>query len=360
MDDAPPRHAPPSADMDTDPYSGRTLPRENPWVFVLNKHAKQTFATATLSSQAASQPGPQMAPPPKPSPRKPLPRLPPNNYTVVFRPRAGLNIATLTAPALTEALSAKCELPLQIFYRAVTLLLQPTPNVLVASTADPGLAVRLSDIQLQISASTYEFSTYMKPPPGTCRGVIHDLDPSVNNDNLSAYLQGNHPTLIHARIMGNTRSALLIFQGTRVPFYVKGGSVLLRCRPFCRSVQVRRVCGELGPCMELCPNPESLKCLDCGQPTPSTDHVCTPKCQLCLQPHTTAGKDCPRRFMPNSPTGKTLTQATHKVSWSALASRISSHSFLSNRIRSMAIHFSEQTISPHKQPVQAICPRTWA
>ncbi|KAM7312129.1 hypothetical protein ISCGN_009034 [Ixodes scapularis] len=152
----------------------------------------------------------------------------------------------------------------------------------------------------------------MKPPPGTCRGVIHGLDSSINKENLGAYLQGNYPTLLHARIMGNTRSALLTFQGTRVPFYVKGGSMLLRCRPFRRSVQVCHVCGELGHRMDVCPNPDSPKCLHCGQPTPSADHVCIPKCRLCSQPHTTAGKDCPRRFFPNSPTSKTFTQAADK------------------------------------------------
>ncbi|KAG0435463.1 hypothetical protein HPB47_018465 [Ixodes persulcatus] len=322
MNDAPPPHVSPSTDMDTDPDSGRTVPPDNPWITVLKKRAKKITATATTTSQAAGQPQVHQAPAPKPSPREPPPRLPPTNYTVIFRPRAGLNVATLTTAALTEALSTKCELPLPTFYRAVTLLVQPTPNVLVASTADPELAVRLSEIQqLQISTSTYEFSTYMKPPPGTCRGVIHGLDSSINKDNLGAYLQGNYPTLLHARIMGNTRSALLTFQGTRVPFYVKGGSMLLRCRPFRRSVQVCHVCGELGHRMDVCPNPDSPKCLHCGQPTPSADHVCIPKCRLCSQPHTTAGKDCPRRFFPNSPTSKTSTQAADKVSWSALASR---------------------------------------
>lgn len=160
MDNAPPRHALPSTDIDTDSYSGRTLQRENPWVFVLKKQAKHTPATTLSASKATSQLGSQMAPPPKFSSREPPPRLSPTNYTVIFRPRAGLNIANLTAPALTEALSAKCELPLQTFYRAVTLLLQPTPNVLVASTGDPELVVRLSDIQqLQTAASTLEFST---------------------------------------------------------------------------------------------------------------------------------------------------------------------------------------------------------
>ncbi|XP_077544511.1 uncharacterized protein LOC144156621 [Haemaphysalis longicornis] len=78
---------------------------------------------------------------------------------------------------------------------------------------------------------------YMKPPPDTCRGVIHGLDPDTTNEALGDLLQANRPQLIHARLMGRTTSALLTFQGPHVPFYVKVGSLLYRCRPFRRSVQ---------------------------------------------------------------------------------------------------------------------------
>lgn len=304
-----------SADMEFDPLSGRTIPPNNPWVEQMKKR-KPT------SAPAASAHPPPTTPPSKTAARDPPPRLPTTNYTVIYRPRAGLNLAKLTTTALTEAFATKCELQLPSFYKNVTLLVQPTQNVIVTSTPDPDLAITLSNIQtLQISTLLCEFSTYMKPPPGTCRGVIHGLDPTITAANLHDYLQANQPTLIHARLMGRTRSALLTLQGFHVPFNVKVGSVLLRCRPFRRSVQVCRVCGELGHRMDVYPQPDNPKCPDCGQSPPSADHECNPTCQLCSQPHTTAGKDCPRRFMPTLSTNKKPPPADNKVSWSAVAAR---------------------------------------
>lgn len=49
--------------------------------------------------------------------------------------------------------------------------MQATLNVIVTSTADHDLAITLGEITtLQISAVLCEFSTYMKPLPGTCQG----------------------------------------------------------------------------------------------------------------------------------------------------------------------------------------------
>lgn len=305
--------------MELDPLSGRTIPPDNPWVQHIKKRNQPTTAPATQTTPTVSTPRAPATSPSKKAARDPPPRLPPTNYTIVYRPRAGLNLATLNTTALTEAFATKCGIQLSTFYQTVTVLVQPTSHVIVTSTPDPDLAITLSEITtLQISTVLCEFSTYMKPPPGTCRGVIHGLEPTITEANLHDYLQANKPTLIHARIMGHTSSALLTFQGLHVPFYVKVGSVLLRCRPFRRSVQVCRLCGELGHRMDVCPQPDNPKCPDCGLSTPSADHECNPMCQLCSQPHTTAGKDCPRRFRPTFPTNQKPPPADNQVSWSTV------------------------------------------
>lgn len=321
MCDALSQPAPQIADMEFDQLSGRTIHPDNPWIQHIKKR-KPTNVPAAQTSPIAHVRRPPATPPSKTAARDPPPRLPTSNYTIIYRPRAGLNLARLTTTPLTEAFAAKCELDLPSFYKKVTLLVQPTQNVIVASTPDPDLAITLSNIQtLQISTGLCEFAAYMKPPPGTCRGVIHGLEATITDSNLHDYLLGNEPALIHARFMGQTRSVLLTFQGNHVPFYVKVGSVLHRCRPFRRCVQVCRVCGELGHRMDVCPQPEDSKCPDCGQSSPAKDHACQPTCKLCSQPHTTAGKDCPRRFRPTVPTNKTRPLADNQVSWSAVAAR---------------------------------------
>lgn len=314
-----------TTNMEIDALSGKTLHPDNPWVEVIRKKSKSPAATTTKQTAPTTQePASRPAVSLKPRQQR-SPRLPPGNYTVVYRPRAGLSVAKVTTHELTVALAGKCEIPLARFYNLVTLVLQATPNVIVASTADPELAITLSNIDtLQVLHAVYEFSTYMKPPPDTCRGVIHGLEAPVTASNLLEFLQANKPLLLHARMMGQTRSALLTFQGKHVPFYVKVGSMLYRCRPFRRTTQVCRLCGELGHRMDVCPQPENTRCPDCGQTDPNTEHVCNPTCQLCSQPHATAGKDCPRRFIPTTPAGARTASSTannKQVSWSAVAAR---------------------------------------
>lgn len=325
MKDAPPPTANRATHMEIDPLSGRTIHPDNPWVDTIRKKSKPPASTTQQPTAPTTQePASRPAQASKQQQQR-NPRLPPGNYTVVYRPRAGLNVTKITPHELTAALAGKCEIPLATFHNLVTLVPQATPNVIVASIADPELAITLSNIQtLQMLHTDYEFSTYMKPPPDTCRGVIHGLEVPVTSSNLLEFLQANKPALIHARMMGQTRSALLTFQGKQVPFYVKVGSMLYRCRPFRRTTQVCRLCGEVGHRMDVCPQPENTRCPDCGQTDPNPGHECNPTCQLCSQPHATAGKDCPRRFMPTTPAGArtAATTANNKqVSWSAVAAR---------------------------------------
>lgn len=115
---------------------------------------------------------------------------------------------------------------------------------------------------------------------------------------------------------GNTRSVLLTFAGSHVPFYTKVGSILYRCRPYRRTVQLCRQCGDVGHRADVCPQPAATKCVHCGLQSPAADHECHPTCQLCKLPHTTAGKDCPKRYKPNS--ARKPSPAKDQVSWSAV------------------------------------------
>lgn len=301
--------------MDIDPLSGRTRPPDNPWIPVLRKKStssqspnRQANATAKTTTS-----------------RNPPPRLPQDQYTIVYRPRTGLNVSAWTPRAISHSIAAASHIPQQDFYDNVVVQVQSPNNLIVACTPDPEQAITLSAIQsLRLGAADYEVQPYMKPPPNTSRGVIHGLDPEVNAETLQDMLQANKPLLLHARLMGRTTSALLTFQGPHVPFYVKVGSLLYRCRPFRRSVQVCRLCGELGHRQDVCPNPDVPKCIDCGLNNPPSDHQCAPTCKLCNLPHTTAGKDCPKRLIPTIPKASTARHTANqgptaqKVSWSAI------------------------------------------
>lgn len=330
-----PAVAPTADDMDFDQHSSRTIPPENPWIEVLRSRRKNTASTSQRPATTAFN-----QPPGKPltalrtdSPRNPPPRLPRDNYTIVYRPRSGLNVATSAPRNLTHGIATASNIPLQNFYDHVIVQVQNSHNLVVASTAHEEYALALSTIKaIQLGAAEYELMPYMKPPPDTSRGVIHGLDSDVTSDTLLKLLQANKPQLLHARLMGRTTSALLTFQGPHVPFYVKVGSLLYRCRPFRRTVQVCRLCGDIGHRQDVCPNPDHPKCPDCGLSDPPKDHTCSPNCKLCNLPHTTAGKECPKKLVPAHPVSKsrassfggtppsTRADDPQQVSWSAIVS----------------------------------------
>lgn len=331
--------------MEFDHLSGRTIPPENPWTDVIYSRLKK--APSKPSGDATSALPPQRGEP-RVSPtmgantrRAPQPRLPKDNYTVVYRPRSGLNVAAWAPRTVLQSFATASAIPQQEFYNTIVIQIQTSQNLVVASTPNASHAITLSKITcVQIGGVQYEIMPYMKPPPDTCRGVIHGLDPDTTNEALGDLLQANRPQLIHARLMGRTTSALLTFQGPHVPFYVKVGSLLYRCRPFRRTVQVCQLCGDIGHRQDVCPHPDSPTCPACGLSNPPADHPCNPQCKLCNLPHATASKDCPKRLIPAPPVskprpthyGQTAPPASdidpRQVSWSSVVSRSpAAHSF---------------------------------
>lgn len=293
--------------MDFDSHSGRTIHADSPWIQVLHSRIKKKTAhvpSIVTNPKTASLP----AAPSRGAPtqrRSPPPRLPPNNYTVIYRPRSGLDLSAWPPRLLTQSLATASNIPQQEFFSQVTIQIQTLQNLIVASTPSETHAITLSRISsVELNSILYELLPYLKPPPDTCRGVIHGLDPGTTNENLPDLLIANEPRLLHSRMLGRTTSALLTFQGPHVPFYVNVGSLIYRCRPFRRTVQFCRLCGEVGHRQDVCPHPDQQVCPGCGAPNPTEDHRCSPVCKLCDLPHITASKDCPQRLIPTPPVVK--------------------------------------------------------
>lgn len=315
--------------MDFDELSGRTIHPNGPWTKIIqarkNNKSKPKAASPTLVATTSAAPNAASPTTPaattvapvgsasaagilpalrQPRVRKPVtPSLPDSEYVIVYRPRAAGTVARCSTKDIVTALVAASKLPPEQFYASITLQIQPAQNLLVASTANEDHALLLSTVdQLALTTGILELSPYLKPPPGTVRGVIHGLDEGISNEDLNDLLAANGPSLLHARLLGRTSSALLTFQGPHVPFYVKVGCLLTRCRPYRRAVQFCRICGDVGHRQDICPRPDEPKCIACGTPSPSSDHNCQPSCKLCSLPHITASKDCPKRFLPRTTT----------------------------------------------------------
>lgn len=296
--------------MEFDAQSGRTLPPPGPWQTILRQRS-------TLKKPQDNLPQPL-------TPRKlsslprgtPAPRLPDTDYKVVFRPRTGLRVAAWTDRQIAQSLQQASNIPQHIFYAHVTVQIQAPQNLIVASTPEENCALALSEIStVQLGSTTHEVLPYLKPIPGTIRGVIHGLEPGTTTDQLPQILATNGPRILHARMLGNSTSAVVTFEGIHVPFYIKAYGLFTRCRPYRQTVQCCSVCGELGHRQDVCPNPETTMCAQCHAKNPTPDHDCSPKCQLCGLDHPTASKDCRKKLRPPPPPLRVRERALNPQRW---------------------------------------------
>ncbi|CAN7949590.1 unnamed protein product, partial [Ixodes pacificus] len=292
--------------MEFDENSGRTLSQPGPWYEVLKERKSQKTAdenrikgdSKANSGQNLNGEANNNTPPRK----RMLPPLPEDEYKVVYRPRTGLKLSTWSNKSLTQGIATAGGFPFKDFYSNVTIQTQWAQNLIIASTADEDYAMKLSMItQIQLGAALYELMPYLKPLPGTVRGVVHGIEAGTTEQELKELISVNGYSILHARMLGKSSSALLTFEGPHVPFYVKAGSVFTRCRPHRRSVQYCRACGNVGHRQDVCPNPDANRCNRCGAENPQDNHECQPKCKLCYQPHETASKECQKRLKPSPP-----------------------------------------------------------
>ncbi|KAM7290711.1 hypothetical protein ISCGN_027308 [Ixodes scapularis] len=303
---------PNSADnaMEYDALSGRTLAPPGPWQQILRerRHLKNPPANPPRPSeprQSTNRP-----------PGTPAPRLPDSDYKVVFRPRTGLRVAAWNDRQLAQSLQRASKIPEYIFYARVTVQIQASQNLIVAGTPEENCALALSEIStIQLGAATHEVLPYLKPLPGTRRGVIHGLDPDTTTDQLPHILAYNGARILHARMLGNSTSAVVTFEGIHVPFYIKAYGLFTRCRPYRQTVQCCSLCGELGHRQDVCPNPDTIMCAQCHTRDPTQDHDCTPKCQLCGLAHPTASKDCRKKLRSPPPPLRDRERALTSQRW---------------------------------------------
>ncbi|KAH9360635.1 hypothetical protein HPB48_007544 [Haemaphysalis longicornis] len=284
--------------MEFDTLSGRTIPPPGPCKQILRERPN-------LKQQAA----PPTSPFPVPctqqtTPRStPTPRLPDKDYKVIYRPRTGLRVAAYNGRQITQSIQQASKIPEHVFNAYVTIQPQALQNLIVATTPDENCAMALSEVNtLQLGAAACEVLPYLKPPPGTVRGVIHGLDQGITTEQLPYILASNGPRILHARMLGTSTSAVITFEGPHVPFYIKAYGLFTRCRPYRQTVQCCSLCGELGHTQDVCPNPDAPVCAQCHAKNPTPGHECTP-IWATLRPRSPHGQQgLPQKTPPSAST----------------------------------------------------------
>ncbi|KAH7982881.1 hypothetical protein HPB52_007916 [Rhipicephalus sanguineus] len=301
--------------------SGMDLPATefNPeeWSVVLNaptrsprQQSKET--EGTQSSSAASADGTQASKtelaPSVPSTlddtavtrlrSKRLPRLPVDDFKIVFRPSAGVNLAQYNDGELRAAVVANSGLHSAVAEEDLVCT-NLSKNIFTVSTSCADRVANYAKIrELTLRGNKLAFHAYIAPPDGARPGIIYRAWNGESPQDLLRELRRANPLLpiVQARDMGRTsRSVLIHFMAEELPPSVKMFGILYAVFNFRPKVEACLNCRQVGHRRDVCPLPNRLTCSSCGQKHPE-DRPCTPQCLICGDAHMTGDRACKQRF----------------------------------------------------------------
>ncbi|KAH7986323.1 hypothetical protein HPB49_026021 [Dermacentor silvarum] len=95
-------------------------------------------------------------------------------------------------------------------------------NIIVVSAPTLESAEKYSALkELRIGDKTYEVTAYMTAPEDTSKGIIRGIpDYDTPEDIERSLVNERNPGILHAKRMGRTNLAIIVFRGTYVPHYV--------------------------------------------------------------------------------------------------------------------------------------------
>lgn len=213
-----------------------------------------------------------------------MPRLPRDDIKVIVRPRDGLNIRSTCGASLDEAIRNGAGVGDD---EMITIDPNPTQNILVISTPEESTATKITKMKvLTINGKRYETNAYVSAPENMTKGIIRNLPPKYNQDQLvEALVNTRNPSLTYAKRLGSTTNVILLYEGNRVPSWVYFNSVMIRVSLYRKQIDFCKECGRLGHRPDVCPRPYIKLCPICGLKNPINGHECTPQCRICGEAH---------------------------------------------------------------------------
>lgn len=226
-----------------------------------------------------------------------MPPMPEEHIKIVIRPRGGLNLEKVSPPTVGRAIVEAAGLSTEQTKEDV-ICPNFMQNILVASTPERSNAERYVRLRsIRVADKDFEVSAYETAPHTTCKGVIRNVDimdgPAVLERSI---VNDRNPLAMAVKRIKNTGSVIIVFDGLRVPNFVRYGPTLVRCFLYRKQVDFCYACGKLGHRADVCPAPDCLECRGCGARNPQEDHNCVPCCKLCGGRHLTADKRCRQRY----------------------------------------------------------------
>ncbi|KAH9383506.1 hypothetical protein HPB48_025059 [Haemaphysalis longicornis] len=222
-----------------------------------------------------------------------------DEFRVVIRPRGGLVVASTTMTILRGAIITAAKVARE---EAEEDSIAPNvaQNIVVLSTPCESRANKYGMIRvLTIGAASYETYAYRSTPDDTSRGVISGVGHEESEEDIRRCIVNKHnPTAMAAHRLGNSTSVVILFEGQKVPHYVKYGGFVTKCTLYRQHREVCKICGQVGHRKDVCPTPNARVCFACGRKNPGEDHkeYCKPKCKLCGGSHVTGTGSCKNKF----------------------------------------------------------------
>ncbi|KAL1479474.1 hypothetical protein MTO96_051813, partial [Rhipicephalus appendiculatus] len=233
---------------------------------------------------------------------KRLPRLPVDDFKIVFRPSAGVNLAQYNNGELRAAVVANSGLHSAVAEEELVCTNLPK-NIFTVSTSRADRVANYAKIrELTLRGNKLAFHAYIAPPDGARPGIIYRAWNGKSPQDLLRELRRANPLLpiVQARDMGRaSRSVLIHFMAEELPPSVKIFGILYAVFNFRPKVEACLNCRQVGHRRDVCPLPNRLTCSSCGQKHPE-DHPCTPQCVICGDAHMTGDRACKQRFQRGS------------------------------------------------------------
>ncbi|KAH7934055.1 hypothetical protein HPB49_020919 [Dermacentor silvarum] len=226
-------------------------------------------------------------------PRRRPPPLPRNDMKIVIRPKPGLAVKDLQTHQVARAISQASGSPQECRGEDFLLRLRPGSNIIVVSTPYERTAELVMKItSLNIQGKQHPVNAYISTPEHLLKGVIHGIDEGTTEDELMANLRVRTQgvKIMHARMFGKTRTAIILFDGPIVPRYVYYYGGEIPCRIYPPTRQFCYTCRNAGHRADVCPEPTVKACKNCNLQNPEEGHKCEPECALCG-----GGGSCDRR-----------------------------------------------------------------
>ncbi|KAH7936360.1 hypothetical protein HPB52_021566 [Rhipicephalus sanguineus] len=209
-------------------------------------------------------------------PRQRAPPLPRADLKVIIRPSPGLIVRELrfyqVAKAIIQATGRASACKGEDFI----VRLRRGSNIIIVSTPHEATAATLVKItSLTFQERPHPVKVYLSTPKDLCKGVVHGIDAGTSEEELLGNLRvrTHGVRIVRARMLRQSQTALLHFEGPQLPqlVYFYGGEMPCRCyqptRQFCP------ICRTPGHRRDVWPNPTARACDVCNLPNPEAGHT---------------------------------------------------------------------------------------